>query len=273
MENGNTVRRRTSSTPTPKEAAEGIDKLPGPRTNTQQLLLLSFFPATLIFGTLWCFLSPHSSDPNYFSKKSNLFNVYFVKYGWLWTTLVFGLHAARLKPSLQLQAIVRYGLATTFWIAITQWFFGPPIMDRGFTFTGGYCELVAADRENVGSRAEYIMASAACRSANGQWKGGHDLSGHVFLLCHASLFLASEIWPVVAKKVRYGGSFDITTKAVLSLVGLWWWMLLMTSIYFHTTLEKVSGIVVAYAEWYIVYVWAQRNEQLRAFLGAPEHSL
>lgn len=112
-------------------------------------------------------------------------------------------------------------------------------MDRGFTFTGGYCDLVNEDRGNVGSRAEYIMASAACRSANGQWRGGHDLSGHVFLLCHSSLFLASEIWPVVVKKLKYGGSFDITTKGVLSLLGLWWWMLLMTAIYFHTTLEKV----------------------------------
>lgn len=111
-------------------------------------------------------------------------------------------------------------------------------MDRVFVFTGGVCEISAAAGDadsGVKGTAERIVASAACRLAKGRWTGGHDLSGHVFLLTHASLYLMSELWPVLARQGYRGWQ----TKTVLGVVGLWWWMLLMTSLYFHTWVEKV----------------------------------
>lgn len=111
-------------------------------------------------------------------------------------------------------------------------------MDRTFIITGGTCEAVATDpnvRERM-STATLAVTSAACKVAGGSWKGGHDLSGHTFLLTHASLFLWSELMPVLT----LGGWGGWETGGVLGLLAIWWWMLLMTGVYFHTWREQVS---------------------------------
>ena len=114
---------------------------------------------------------------------------------------------------------------------------------------------------------EYFT-SAACKIAGGKWKGGHDISGHVFLLVLGSAFLWMEILPVVMKhaglreerliiqsngkvgnaesELRERASEKTDTaqahggvSAPLAVAGLSWWMLLMTAAYFHTWFEKV----------------------------------
>lgn len=90
-------------------------------------------------------------------------------------------------------------------------------------------------KEEMGT-ARALVTSATCKLAGGSWNGGHDLSGHVFLLTHASLFLWSEVTPVLSRS----GALEGETIGVLALLGLWWWMLLMTGVYFHTWREKVS---------------------------------
>lgn len=65
------------------------------------------------------------------------------------------------------------------------------------------------------------------------WRGGHDISGHVFLLTLASLFLITEIWPslqAISQGKRISSYRRYTTLAVLTLVGLWWWMMLVGGI-------------------------------------------
>lgn len=122
---------------------------------------------------------------------------------------------------------------------MTQWCFGPPIMDRTFVFTGGLCEL-ANDPTDQLTKGEFLVSSAACKLAEGTWKGGHDLSGHVFMLTHASFFLLSESMPIY----QSGTSRDRNHRAswaVTSLLVLWWWMLVMTGVYFHTWWEKVGS--------------------------------
>lgn len=148
-------------------------------------------------------------------------------------------------------------------------------MDRGFLLTGGKCEQVrsAEGRAEMGG-AEEFFTGAVCRAVGGQWMGGHDISGHVFLLVLGSAFLWFEILPVVGRwaglremrMVRRAdgrvGSAEAEVegevvgeeereeerekegKAGLSVpvgvVGLSWWMLLMTAAYFHTWFEKVG---------------------------------
>ncbi|KAB8343070.1 hypothetical protein FH972_022664 [Carpinus fangiana] len=46
------------------------------------------------------------------------------------------------------------------------------------------------------------MSHAACRVAGGQWLGGYDVSGHVFLLVLGSGMLWMEVLPVVLPGVR-----------------------------------------------------------------------
>ena len=120
------------------------------------------------------------------------------------------------------------------------------------------------------SNTREFFTGAGCKLAGGQWKGGHDISGHVFLLVLGSAFLWMEILPVVLRyaglreerlvqmangktesaKVEVQGASDVEheenenderggVSAPLAVAGLAWWMLLMTAAYFHTWFEKV----------------------------------
>lgn len=298
-----------------------------------EALLLAIYPATLLLGSIFSSVHPAtrhanyiahyqayepSSAPSYFAKKSNLFNVYFVKIGWFWITLAFFLlvssHSS-LGPPLRpvvtkrrVQAVLRYTCVTLVWITITQWFFGPPIIDRSFRWTGGKCQMIysdnlAAQAEKADmSEAELAFTHAACKTLGGQWKGGHDISGHVFLLILGSAMLWLEVLPAVLKMeglrearriltsdglVRSaaietgekGGIANmdvegpketgIGVKASLFVAGLCWWMLLMTAAYFHTWFEKFTGLLVAFAAIYTVYFLPRALPPWRKVVGMP----
>lgn len=197
-----------------------------------ETLLLATYPTLLLFGTLFSLLNPsvrsspydfvsqshvQESSPSYFARKDNLFNVLFVKRAWFWITLSFFTfvltHPGYRATERKIRATVRWGLVTTWWIFVTQWFFGPALVDRGFRVTGGKCAVAQAkvdmqvkadslpgpvDPEvDVAGLKEFVTA-AACKAAGGRWMGGHDISGHVFLLVLGSAFLVQEVgWVVV----------------------------------------------------------------------------
>jgi hypothetical protein len=259
-----------------------------------ETFILAIFPATLLLGSLFSLLNPTSraspyivlsqshspeSAPSYFAQKRNLFNIFFVKIGWFWTSLAFFFFLA-LHPSTgplptassplvltprRLQGLIRWALVTAWWAVVTQWFFGPALIDRGFRLTGGVCDQLEKGGDTGMSDAGELLTSAACRIAGGQWRGGHDISGHVFLLTLGSVFLGMEILPVVMRyaglreervvRGRDGGIERAGKRntgvdgegqdgrkgvgAPLVVTGLSWWMLLMTAAYFHTWFEKV----------------------------------
>jgi len=228
--------------------------------------------------------------------------VYFVKVGWFWTTLAFAFFVT-FHPSFgqgasarRIRAVLRYGAVTTWWCFLTQWFFGPPLIDRGFRFTGGQCELLRQPgaREDMSNTREYITA-ATCKAVGGTWKGGHDISGHVFLLILGSSLLWLEFLPaltrveglrdgrlitlpdgkvatVAVEKELVKEEGEATARGVkfaLGVAGLMWWMLLMTAAYFHTWFEKFTGLLVAFAGLWTVYFLPRGAPQLRAWLGMP----
>lgn len=176
--------------------------------------LLLAYPLLLSFGTLFSLLSPtvrnapydpfiqaHSQDPSlspsYFAHKKNIFNVFFVKRGWAWISLAFFIflftHPATANAQRRARALVRWGLITTWWVLVTQWCFGPALIDRGFRFTGGKCEVATANINADQASGKDIFTGVACRAAGGRWYGGHDISGHVFLLVLGSYFLVQEV--------------------------------------------------------------------------------
>jgi hypothetical protein len=285
------------------------------RPATLSAAALLVYPATLLLGSLYSIISPtanpsrdtqpasplvpslasdlHLSESpvNYFARKNNIFNVYFVKIGWLWTTAAFVsllifqplYSSSRPQSSSQqearfrrtLQALLRYTLATTAWYLSTQWFFGPAIIDRGFVATGGKCERALEKVGEMGTGTadlEVLFTAATCKSAGGAWRGGHDISGHVLMLVLATGLLAFEA--VGASAPAFFSRFNPTGDAgrerkpsdadsnptvepteiggfartwslrlVWGVVGLGWWMLFMTAIWFHTWLEKVRIFV------------------------------
>ncbi|KAI5481782.1 inositol phospholipid biosynthesis protein SCS3 [Pseudohyphozyma bogoriensis] len=225
----------------------------------------------------------------YFGDKRNVFNQVFVKLGWAWTTLAFFLYlvaAFAFPPSLYPNSIVihtnrvspclanlrRYLLATTFWWFLTQgtWFFGagPSIAARVLVLSGAVC--IPRDALEGGGDQELV-----CRGGPGEyWKGGHDVSGHTFMMVLASLLLFQTITPTlvsfplvqriiaILRPSTPSTSLEdeekplvpttpvlLATYANLALIGLWWWMLLMTSVYFHTPLEKISGLLFGLGGW------------------------
>jgi len=140
-------------------------------------------------------------------------------------------------------------------------------MDRAFLVTGGTCEMLdAAGPDAMGmSTGKLLITSAACKLQGGRWRGGHDLSGHVFLLTHASLFLWSELLPFLK-----AGIWGWVSSAVVAILCMWWWMLLMTGIYFHTWTEKATGLIVATMQWVFLYGWALKAlPGVRVALGVP----
>ncbi|KAL7271969.1 hypothetical protein RUND412_005245 [Rhizina undulata] len=250
------------SAPTSKKSAT-TSPPPTLAPTVADLLPAALPPIILAAGSIFTLLSPcPSAQASYFSQKGNIFNVFFVKYGWLWTTIVFAIHVFRLRFSSKQKALLRYFLATIWWIVVTQWFFGAPIMDRLFTLTGGTCKVLAE------TGGPWVLTSAACKHAGGKWSGGHDLSGHVFLLTHAFLFLTSEVMPLLVFGGEERKSFE--TAAVGALAAVWLWMLLMTGIYFHTWTERMTGLVLAMVEWAVVYAWGLRtNTVIREIWGVP----
>ncbi|ROT36193.1 hypothetical protein SODALDRAFT_300573 [Sodiomyces alkalinus F11] len=311
------TRRNSPFLPTPLETA-----------------ILALFPALLAFGTLFSVLSPqvrraefdpttqsHAQHPDeapgYFARKDNLLNVFFVKRGWFWTTVAFAAFVLThptfrggrgagggSSPKRFVTACTRWALITGAWFAATQWCFGPPLIDRHFMLTGGRCEVVLQEARELEKAAAldtgHVLSALACKSAGGAWKGGHDISGHVFMLVLSSGFLLSEVgWVYWRHRGRRddrsivmhdravkgaGVEADSTTertggrpedalalggKAVAVVVGLNCWMLLMTAIYFHTWFEKVTGLVASAIALYAVYILPRFVPALRQIVGLP----
>ncbi|KAK4507562.1 hypothetical protein PRZ48_001297 [Zasmidium cellare] len=323
----------SNGTPNPTKADMKLDSPPpkgSPFLPTAlEAFLLSIYPATLVLGSLFSTLHPASrhatylpvsqsydprNAPSYFAKKSNVFNVYFVKIGWVWITGAFFLLAfshSSLGPPLRLQltrrrvqAFLRYACVTATWFFVTQWFFGPAIIDRSFRWTGGKCAAVAADTtEDLADKVEAgqvkeVFTHAACKAIGGQWSGGHDISGHVFLLILGSAMLWLELLPAVlrmeglrearriltadglVRKATYEAEdkstegnaskdMGVGIKAALAVAGLSWWMLLMTAAYFHTWFEKLTGLLVAFTAIYAVYFLPRAVPAIRQALGMP----
>jgi hypothetical protein len=253
---------------------------------------------------------------NYFAGKRNLFNIYFVKIGWFWTTLAFVLLQLTLQPASSrtkskgkqnhyVHSLIRYTLTTTSWILVTQWFFGPALVDRSFTLTGGHCEYttipqnIAMNDETTAkiNKLPTLVSAVACKAKGGHWRGGHDISGHVFMLALSSAFLIYELiisdshssHPSISPRAAANISHDMSEEEkkaiggwesegvaklrvyvryfVYAVVGLDFWMLMMTAIWFHTWLEKLSGLMLAGATLYSVYFLGEFVEGWRGVVG------
>lgn len=294
------TRRAKPSTSTPSSTKQTTDVMPSAISSSRtspllptflERIALGLFPAILVFGTIFSMVSPSTRskawdhvaqthkhepgfEPSYFARKSNVFNVYFVKVGWAWQTaaiLAFAaLHPALPSIKAKAQAGIRWALVTGVWVLVTQWCFGPALIDRGFRWTGGMCDLAEFGLATGTAGSAEVLTAVACKASGGKWKGGHDISGHVFLLVLGSGMLMNEVGWAVARwtgraseerrvvmadgavksvnveaeagfaKGKGQAAFGMGGKFALGVLAVNLWMLLMTAIYFHTWFEKVS---------------------------------
>ncbi|TBU42848.1 Fat storage-inducing transmembrane protein [Dichomitus squalens] len=217
-------------------------------------------------------LPHHLHETHYFASKHNPLNVYFIKKLWLWTSSAFLFHfLTSPAPARSLRRVIQYALATSLWLAFTAWFFGPPVLDRLIASTGGECVLhlpsgaaVSVPHDYCHTKSTVSLAThprlfpAAILLPDGEWTGtprlrkGHDVSGHIFLLTLAVLFLVDQLrWSFAslpgARAWPSSHSAAVAYTSVVVAASLF--SIYTTSVYFHTPLEKFTGYVLGLASF------------------------
>ncbi|PKX88166.1 uncharacterized protein P174DRAFT_516643 [Aspergillus novofumigatus IBT 16806] len=184
------------------------------------------------------FWYPRGSRQSRYARPASLAPSIGRQLGWLWTTLAFvsllvsqpaySAPSAH-QPRRLAQAALRYSLATLVWLpSHTMW--------------AWCCMLVLATSMLVFEAVGAMRAVSA--GAEGDKKVDGEVDGQ------------SEGEKVQVQSEDEQGNWMRTwsLRLVGAVVGLGWWMLFMTSIWFHTWLEKWSGLLIALGTVYVVYV-------------------
>lgn len=97
------------------------------------------------------------------------------------------------------------------------------------------------------------LTRQSCYQAGFRWTG-LDISGHCFLLTFSSLVITEELGNIHRQfRVRESLLCSATTGLLQVLVLVWEGMMLATSLYFHTEIEKVLGVLCAILPWAVLY--------------------
>lgn len=248
-----------------------------------QLLALSILPIIIVTGQFMSVFSPEETVNNYFTSKGNLFNRFFVKFGWFWTIITYINILFRKKlcsnrnTTTLFKSITRVLIITSGWYLFTQWFFGLPIMDRIFILTGGKCDnisesnvphqmksLLQKSLSDPNNYTSSTISSATCRIIRGSWGGGHDPSGHIFLLTVSINLLVwetVELWTdesEIINKLSNVSSLKMLLVEPIFITGfmvlLELMTFLMTIIKYHTLSEQLGGFIFAVALLWVTTV-------------------
>lgn len=184
--------------------------------------------------------------PSWFADKRNPANQYGVKLAWFWTTLFF-LPLTFTQPfitrSVILRSAGRWLIATAYWWLVTQYFVHTILL-----YSGAAC--ISSDPENNSTldptyctfpSKRYVVTTAEDEpiiQPRPHWSGGHDVSGHTFLLTHAILFMVSEL----ALVTRYAARNTIAqAPSPLRSPGTEW--------AFHRGVRLAVGILCVFWAW------------------------
>ncbi|OCF77532.1 hypothetical protein I204_01520 [Kwoniella mangroviensis CBS 8886] len=154
--------RRMSMTSTSQSASLTPQTLAQRIVENEQLMLVGLVSSLMLCGILYSLIQSTSLDTSeihhhtlphraeYFARKSNIFNVIFVKRAWGWTSILYLLHLFS-SPTIPSQMHTGLGgrarrlgiwmLATMAWLVFTSWFFGAGLGDRIIALTGGNCAV------------------------------------------------------------------------------------------------------------------------------------
>ena len=196
---------------------------------------------------------------SYLSNKRNVFNVYFVKLGWGWTlgllipfiSLTSSVYTS-FNPTAMLKHLSRMAVGTFGWYFWVNLFV--------------YIEELTGQCEGE----ETLSSKKSCHLQGYHWDG-FDISGHAFLLMYSALIISEEIqvkrWWAIPRKNQTGTLLDrisplvdLVFICIGSLLVLWEFMLVCTTVYFHTVHQKVLGALIALFTWYVTYgVWYENE--------------
>ncbi|XP_015920030.2 acyl-coenzyme A diphosphatase FITM2 [Parasteatoda tepidariorum] len=235
-------------------------------------LKIAIYLGALLCGSLVSDFTP--IPKSYFSRRSNLFNYYFVKWGWAWTLLVVSIFlglTSWIYCCGNIDKIKRHFyrllVGTGVWFCFTKSF----VLIESYT---SYCSV------------DKYTSRALCIRNNHSWRG-FDISGHAFLLIYCGLLIAEEAkairgWERIGELIRnfefdddsplnpledeerqhlkenYEKITPYVRSAFLVLTYfsiLWDVMLVCTILYFHSMIQKVIGGSLAILLWYATYKW------------------
>ncbi|KAI0293366.1 Fat storage-inducing transmembrane protein, partial [Multifurca ochricompacta] len=208
---------------------------------------------------------PHPLAKTYaLASKRSLLNVVFLKWSWAWTTAAF-LPLLFTSPIKRASRFLQWVFATSAWYILTSWFFGPSLLTRLTVASGGECGLHIGKAFVTIPHTYCVTGVPVTRASHpelfpvGRFEGvdgvdavaagpfvprllrGHDVSGHVFLLTLSALFLADQF-----RQTRFSAHpFALRTSGALIL--LWIFSLWVTSVFFHSPSEKISGFALGVA--------------------------
>lgn len=218
---------------------------------------------------------------SYFSNSDNFFNMYFIKWGWAWLLLIAGSWISLAsyvtccgKRPLIAKHLYRLIIATLIW-KVWMWVFT-------------YIEEVSG---RCISDPPIRVNKSNCLKAGYFWSG-LDISGHTFIIIYTTLILAEEGaafigWEnlretiIKEKHSRSSGvensnsclknlsneDVDFLKEAhdklsvyvrglffVMTLQLIFWDVALVSTIlYYHTIVEKLAGMAVAFVSWFVTY--------------------
>lgn len=209
----------------------------------------------------------YGTDVLDFSARENAVNQYFVKISWFWTLVCvvpLAMSSGYLLRGLSLGGLLvsaaRMVVATVAWWSLTTLF------------------LQIDDALGLCSNGE-LIGKVACYRERHTWIG-FDISGHVFLLTYSVLLLTEEcqaikvinslqndhgpsINMITADKLRqmwardvlkFSKSFVQYSKVLCFIfivcAGV---MVCATCLFFHTFTEKILGLLLAGAVWWLTY--------------------
>lgn len=174
-----------------------------------------------IYSALVFICSIISLPEDYKINKGNILNLWFVKLGWFWTCVLllpYMFAGIRVDDRKNVTlAIFRVSLSTLLWYISVNFF-------------------------------QFIDDST-----------GFDISGHTFLLIYSSLLLTSEIelGEKLTENIQSQSDGVVSTQSLkLSIIivrSLWEFMLLQTTLYYHTFLQKIIALVWSVCSWYLVH--------------------
>lgn len=208
-----------------------------------------------LFGLTYLFSIPFTllDLTNYGEKIGLIELVYWVnhifvqKYGYFWFTVAYlgniftYLLDGRVPTRIVSYFLQKYSINTLVYILLTIWCFGELIIERINMWTGGHCV----------QEMQIINDPKRCSELMLPWINGFDLSGHYYFIVSTSMLLFPETIRVRALCVT-GKSFGINRKFLktafilltLILLAIWFSMFVVTSLFFHTILEKTIGILM-----------------------------
>lgn len=207
-----------------------------------------------------------------FARKSNIFNQLFIKKAWGWTSAAFVLlWVASPSEYRSVKSWMKWGVATAIWGTFVSWFFGPGLFQRVLVASGGECVVALPPSSSddhpviLSLPAEYcysrtiispqthpaLFTTSFLANSNDGWTGqpkifkGHDVSGHIFLLSFAALFLHDQLvpaWRLLATNRPTSPLYKTAVGVTSILLSLWILMCLTTSVYWHVPFEKLTGL-------------------------------